>query len=101
MAKWNRRNDASNWWYLAGLVGGIGSIIAIIYVLLSESKKRVFSLLYLLNILGPIVVYFVCKDDDPKLANLSKKLLIGNIVIIAVAVVLGVFFIIGIALTAL
>ncbi len=93
MAAWDPQARASNWWYLAGAAEGIGSIVAIIYVLVSDSKKKFFSLLYLIGILGPIIVYLVCKDDDPKLANLSKKLLIGNIVVLVVAALLalGVF----------
>lgn len=95
MTKWNRNKDASNWWYVAGLTGGIGGLIAIIYVLLSESKMKVFSLLYLLNVLGPIVVYFVVRDEDHKLADLSKKLLIGNLliaIIVLAAIIAGFTF---------
>lgn len=87
MAEWDPAGKASKGWYLAGLFLGIGNIIAIIYVLTSRSKKKIFSLLYLVGFLGPLITYLVIRDEDQKLADLSLKLMIGNII--------GVFVLVG------
>ena len=92
MTQWNSKSNASNWWYLAGVAGSLGSLIAIIYVLTSKSKMRVFSLLFLIGILGPAVVYFVTNDQNNKLADLSKKLLLGNILILVIFIIIWISF---------
>ncbi len=93
MAGWNPKGKSSPLWYLVGLTSGLGNIITMIWVLVSDSKKKLFSLLYLINFLGPLIAYFVCKDEDPKLASISLKLAIGNIL---AGVIIGVIFAVGV-----
>jgi len=88
MVDWDPKAKASNWWYLAGVAYSIGWIIALIYVLVSNSKKKWFSLLYIITFIGPAIVYFVAKDEDQKLADLSKKLFIGSIALILIIIIL-------------
>ncbi len=88
--KWKGHSKASDWWYLIGLTGGIGYLAAIIYTLVSDNKNRIWSLFYLLGFIGGIVLYFVFEKSDRKFADMSKKLVIGNIVAIVIALV--VFF---------
>jgi hypothetical protein len=94
MADWNPEGKASAWWYLAGIVGTLGAIIAILYLLFSTSKKKFWSLLLLIGFFGPIIVYLVCESEDRKLADLAKKMLVGNVLAILLAV-LAVAFIFG------
>jgi hypothetical protein len=95
MTKWNKKKEASTWWLVIGLLGGLGYLIALIYVLASENKKRIWSLFYLLGIIGAVVLYFVFRDKDRQFSDLSVKLIIGNIII---GVVLLVFFVVAFAL---
>jgi hypothetical protein len=78
--KWNSRVKASRWWYLAGFVG-FGSLIAIVYVFLSKRPNKILSLLYLIGIIGPLVVYVVTRGKDNKLSDISFKLFIGQIIV--------------------
>lgn len=77
---WNKKEDASNWWYLLGFIGFIGYLIALIYVLITDNKNRVYSLFYLISIFGAIIVALIFKDKDYKFYRLSFKLIMGTLV---------------------
>lgn len=97
-SQWDPNGKASAWWFLIGVVP-FGNLIAIIYVLMSESKKKIFSLLYLIGFLGPLIVFVIVKDEDHKLGDLSIKLAVGNIlssIVLIIAVVLGALFSLGV-----
>ncbi|MDE1846897.1 MAG: hypothetical protein KGH52_02450 [Candidatus Micrarchaeota archaeon] len=96
MPKWDPKGDASKWWYVVGLFSTIGNVIAIIYVLLSDSRKKLAGVLYIVGFFGPLVVYLIAKKDDHKLANLSFKLMIGNLIaslIIATLIIIFAIFV--------
>ncbi len=92
MFKKGQNPKASAWWYLWGMAGGIGNVIAAVYVLLSASKKKLYALFFLIGFFGPLLVYFATKEDDAKLADLSKKLAIGNAVAFIIAIVLLILY---------
>ena len=87
---WDINGKASVWWYLAG-ISVIGNFIAIFYVLFKGGKKRFLSILYLLGLLGTAIVYFLSKDDDKKLADLSAKLFIGNFLFLVIILLYAVY----------
>jgi hypothetical protein len=89
---WDVKQNVSKWWYLAGLLGTIGAIAAIIYVLVSDSRMKIFSLLFLISLIGPAIVYFLCKKDDWRLANLAQKLFIGQVIVSVLALIFGFSF---------
>lgn len=89
--KWQYDGKASRWWYLLGFLG-IGNLIALIYVLLSNSKNRVWALFYLLGIFGDIILYLVFRVIDNKLADLSMKLFIGQLVSLLLVIIVFIFF---------
>ncbi len=88
MADWNPNGKASPLWYLVGIASGIGNIAAMIYILVSKSQKKLFSLLYLVGFFGPLIAYFLLRKDDPKLASISLKLAIGNILFVVVYIII-------------
>lgn len=90
---WDYNNKASWVWYLIGLLGGLGYIIGLIYVLVSNNKNRVWSLFFLLGPIGSIILYFVFRRKDNKLANISIKLLVGYIISTVVAIVVSFIFV--------
>ncbi len=94
MIEWDYNGRASNWWYVLGFLSGIGLLIALIYVLVSNSKNRIWALFYLIGIIGEIIIYILFKNTDKKLADLTKKLLIGQIIMIAVVILIIIIFII-------
>lgn len=84
----------SDWWYLGGVVGGLGYLFAIIYFLVSNNKNRLFSLLYLLGPIGAIILLIIFPNKDKIIYAVSFKLLVGSIVTIVIAtIVLSTFFI--------
>ena len=92
--KWKYKGEVSDFWYLAGLFSSIGYIVAMIYMLLTNDKNRVFSLLYLLGIIGGLITYFIFKKKDERFADLSKKLVIGNVLFLVLALFLVFEFVI-------
>jgi hypothetical protein len=99
MAQRNSKAKANNLWYLVGFftilsvlllsfIPIIAIIIVIAYIIASGSPKKYWSLAFIIGIIGPIVVYFACKDSDSHLSSLSKKLLIGQIMGLAIVLVL-------------
>lgn len=104
MTQWNPRAKANNLWYLTGLltilsalllyfIPIIAIIIVIAYIIASGGPKKYWSLAFIIGIIGPIIVYFACKDSDAHLSNLSKKLFIGQLIgfIIVLILVLPIF----------
>lgn len=83
---WNPQANAKWVWYLAGIIP-LGSIAAIIYVLMSDSKKRIFSILFILGMIGPLLVWLVVDGDDRHLSDIGKKIFIGQIISLLVTVV--------------
>ena len=78
MVSWDSNKKASVLWYVMGIIG-IGNLIAIIYVLLSSSKRKLYSILYILGFIGPLIAYLAI-NDDAQLKDMSFKLMIGNII---------------------
>ena len=95
MADWNDNGKASALWVLVGLASGICNIAAIIYVLVSKSRKKLFSILYIIGFIGPLIAYFVCRKEDRKLASISLRLAIGNAILAILVIALELFFTIG------
>ena len=82
---WDTSKKASKLWILLGFIG-IGQLIALIYSLVSKNDKdRVFGILFILGWLGDIIIYFLEKDKDKYLASMALYLLIGEVVMIVVA----------------
>ena len=77
---------ASDLWYLAGLTWGLGYFIALIYLLVSKNKNRLFGLLYLLGPLGAIILLVVFMHEDKMVYSLSLKMLVGNLITLLIAV---------------
>jgi hypothetical protein len=90
--KWDYKEKASPFWYLLGIIGGIGYFVGMIYVLITNNKNRIWSLFFLLGPIGSIILYFVFKTEDKKLVDMSVKLLIGYIISIIIIIVLGVSY---------
>ncbi len=85
------KNALSIKWIILGALAGIGYIIAIFYVLLSEKgNERWLSLLFFAGPLGAIIAYLLVRKNNFKLAKISLGLLIGFIVWIAIAIPLGI-----------
>ncbi len=78
MVSWDPNKKASVLWYIMGIIG-IGNLIALIYVLLSTSKKKLYSILFIVGFIGPLIAYLVV-NDDKNLKDMSFKLMIGNII---------------------
>lgn len=88
---WDPNGKASRLWYLAG-IAGIGNIIALVYVLIKGGKTKILSLLYILGIIGTIMAYFLSKNEDKKLADISIKLFVGNVLeVILVFLLIGAY----------
>ena len=89
---WDTSKKASKIWILLGLIG-IGQLVALIYSLVKKNDRdRVLGVLFILGWLGDIIIYFLEKDKDKYIASMSLYLLIGEIVVIVVAVL---FFSLG------
>ena len=89
---WDTSKKASKIWILLGLIG-IGQLVALIYSLVKKNDRdRVLGVLFILGWLGDIIIYFLEKDKDQYMASMSLYLLIGEIVVIVVAVL---FFSLG------
>lgn len=96
---WSSKTKVSWLWAVLGAVP-FGNLIAILYVLVSDCKNKLHSLLYLFGTIGPLIAFLLLRDSDSRLADLSLKLLIGNIVsvilVLALAVTLGALFSLGV-----
>ena len=85
---WDTSKKASKIWIILGFIG-IGQLIALIYSLVSKNDKdRILGVLFILGWLGDIIIYFLEKDKDKYIASMALYLLIGEIVVIIVAVLL-------------
>ncbi len=85
---WDKNQEVSDLWYLAGFFLGIGYFLAIVYLFWSDSKDKYYSLFYLLGIIGAIILAVLFRNTDRRFTNLSVKLIIGNLLIfIAVSII--------------
>lgn len=86
--KWKYKGKASALWYIAGLFGGIGYFVGLVYVLITNDKNRIWALFFLLGVVGSVVIYWVFRKTDKKLTDMALKLLIGNVITIVTVIAL-------------
>lgn len=90
---WDTSKKASKVWIFLGFIG-IGQLVALIYSLVSKNDKdRVFGVLFILGWLGDLIIYFIEKDKDKYIASMALYLLIGEVIVVILAVL---FFSLGI-----
>ncbi|MCL4400513.1 MAG: hypothetical protein M1348_03645 [Candidatus Parvarchaeota archaeon] len=78
--KWKSTGKASTLWYIAGLLGSVGYIVGLVYVMLTNNKNKLWSLLYFLGIIGSVIIYIMFRKKDKKFADMSIKLLTGSLI---------------------
>ncbi len=68
------------WILISAIPFQIGSIVAMLYVISSDNEDKVYSLLFLIPIIGPIISYVLAEGKDKYLSTLSGWVFIGQII---------------------
>ncbi|ARM76903.1 hypothetical protein [Acidianus manzaensis] len=77
-------------WIISGILGGLGYIFATFYLMIKrKDSSRWLSLMFLLGPFGSIIIYFITRKEYEDLSLISLYLLIGFIIWIPIALILG------------
>ena len=68
------------WILISSVPYQIGSIIAMLYVLSSDNENKIYSLLFLIPIIGPIISYVLTENKDRYISTLSGWVFAGQII---------------------